>query len=501
MSIFINNISIFLMDRFPELDNSFINEFLPFIVQRDKCEIDFDKAYKWIGYTSAQNARNMLIKYFVENDDYIIENINENIKKQQGGQNKINIKINYKTFEQFGMLARTKNGSKMRKYMSMIQEIIIDSAFNNMFNKKTKKIKVKKEFNIIDYYDQELIYLICFNKNFYKFGITNNIKKRLVSHTRDLNFEYVVNVWKMPDRSFSTNAENKIKKLIKSKNISRIYKKQTEIFETTDIQDMIDHFNKYVKFECKRYKETQITFQQKIDLKIQKRNMKLVKAIKSIQSKSDNPKILQKMLSNIKFEKEEDIGESEYESDNENIIMKDNIEPNVDVVNIIIEDIDFGESNIKKDTEFIVDMTDDLINKKMCGKCKQIKDLKCFIPSRGKKHTKNCDICKEKEKNKPSRNPEKKKEYNKQYNEKNNDKIKEQQKEYGEKNKEKKKEYNKQYREDNLDKITKKEKESYEKNKEKKLEQKKEYYKKNKEEIRIKQKIHYDNTYVKIPKD
>jgi len=476
MNVFIDNMSIYLKKNSPEIDGDFIEEFLPLVIYRKKCKIDFDNAYKWIGYSTKQNAKNMLIKHFTEHEDYTIESIEK--VNLNGGQNKEIIKITSKTFEQMGMLAKTKKGDQIREYMSTIHDIIIDMSLNNMLRKDVKMAKKIYEFDINDYYNKELVYLIHVKKNIYKFGITDDIKARLLKHTKTLNHKFVVKLWKTPDRSYSTNIENKIKEIIKVKGVGRTYKKHTEIFETCDIQKIIKYFDKYANIEHKQFKENQMSFRQKVDLEIQNNQLHIINGLKDIQSKLDNPDDLIKLIKfskiNIDIDDNKEDKQIEEEEEEEEEIIKDT------------------KPNIKKNDDLIEEMEEDMENFNKCNKCRKLKDKEEFYSTHTKKYCKWCNVCRKKDRTKPSRQPDIKKKYNEQYAEKNKEQIKLQQKGYGAKNKEKKKEYNKQYREKNKEELIKKDKEKYEKNKEKKLKQKKEYYQKNKEEIRKKQKEYYD---------
>lgn len=488
-----NDIILFMKAKSTDLDEKFIEELIPFIINRNKQQMNFDKAIKWISYSSKKNAKRILVKYFNENKDYIIEKPKK--QKGRGGHNKEIIKITYKTFEQMAMMAKTDKGKQMREYMSLLNEVMLDFTTNNMYKKPKKQeqqiLEYDNDKSVSKYYNKEIVYLLRFNTNCYKFGITNNLRKRLLTHANELKFEKIIKLWQTPDKSYAMNVENKIKKYIKIENIHFNYKKQKEIFQTDDIEKIIPTLNIYVKQEYKNYKNKQITFQQKMDLKLQIHNMKILKAIKSIQDKLDDSNDIIKILDKNNFQMNNEIkNELLIDENNEEEMKIENNQKNKEN-----EDISNQlKKNVKNNKELIDDMIDDMHGKKLCKKCSKIKNLEYFISSKLKGYTKTCNICRERDKNKPSKNSEKKKQYNQEYREKNHEKLKKKNREYNEKNKKQKREYNEEYRKKNKKILKKKDKEKYEKNKEKILEQKKEYYQENREEIRVQQKQHYDIT-------
>jgi hypothetical protein len=60
--------------------------------------IDLDNIWKWLGFKQKVNAKTLLEKNFVINNDYINKVENSN-KKKHGGHNKETILLNIKTFK------------------------------------------------------------------------------------------------------------------------------------------------------------------------------------------------------------------------------------------------------------------------------------------------------------------------------------------------------------------------------------------------------------------
>jgi len=97
--------------------------------------------------------------------------------------------------------------------------------------------------------------LIYLEDNLYKYGITDNIWKRLRDHKRTIGYDYIVKCWDCLNRTVSAKIENAIKKYNKINNLNDIYKKLTEILKVDNIDNMIDIFNKYINIYVTEYND------------------------------------------------------------------------------------------------------------------------------------------------------------------------------------------------------------------------------------------------------
>ena len=90
--------------------------------------IDFDWAWQVLGYSKKSNAKRMLVSYFEENFDYFVQLPNESPKalpysiyliseqKSNRGRPIEKIYLTVECFKQMGMLSKSEQGKKIRKY-------------------------------------------------------------------------------------------------------------------------------------------------------------------------------------------------------------------------------------------------------------------------------------------------------------------------------------------------------------------------------------------------
>lgn len=83
-----------------------------------------------------------------------------------------------------------------------------------------------------DYKGHEIVYVINVKDNIYKFGQTYKVDKRMESHASTLNFNHIVKLYKLPNRTISLACEDKIKILAKKLKIKSTYNNGLEFFET-----------------------------------------------------------------------------------------------------------------------------------------------------------------------------------------------------------------------------------------------------------------------------
>lgn len=100
-----------------------------------------------------------------------------------------------------------------------------------------------------------MIYIINIKDNIYKYGVTANIKKRLYGHKKKLDYNYPVKCWDAKNRSISKAIEDDIKLYMKHNKLSKIYNKETEVFESDNIYNILTTFNKYVEKHINEYQK------------------------------------------------------------------------------------------------------------------------------------------------------------------------------------------------------------------------------------------------------
>ena len=90
--------------------------------------VDLDEVFKWVGFSQKGHAKTLLLKHFILNLDYNINNNQDKplsqLRKRDGGLNKETINLTIRCFKKFCMLAGTKQSEKIYDYYIMMEEVI-----------------------------------------------------------------------------------------------------------------------------------------------------------------------------------------------------------------------------------------------------------------------------------------------------------------------------------------------------------------------------------------
>lgn len=89
----------------------------------DPFSIDFDDAWRWIGYTRKDSAKKKLLNNFEENIDFkILQQTAENSAEQRlGGRPIEEIRLSIDCFKSLAMMAGTEKGRDVRQYFLRIE--------------------------------------------------------------------------------------------------------------------------------------------------------------------------------------------------------------------------------------------------------------------------------------------------------------------------------------------------------------------------------------------
>lgn len=95
-----------------------ISEAIEWVVLADsEYPVDFDDAWKWVGYSSKGNAKTLLQKEFSEGQDFFCEP-----RKSTGGRPGEEIYLTKDCFKAFCMMAGTEKGRKVRTYFIEVEK-------------------------------------------------------------------------------------------------------------------------------------------------------------------------------------------------------------------------------------------------------------------------------------------------------------------------------------------------------------------------------------------
>jgi phage anti-repressor protein len=105
--------------------------------------VDFDLAWKWIGYTRKDNAKRILMRSFKSPNHFLI--IEEMVKRDQGGGRQLEkVWLTLDCFKCFAMMANTAKGDEIRQYFLDCEKI----ALGNVERYKEEQ-DFKRSFEIV----------------------------------------------------------------------------------------------------------------------------------------------------------------------------------------------------------------------------------------------------------------------------------------------------------------------------------------------------------------
>jgi len=248
--------------------------------------VDLDNVWKWLGFAQKIKGKNLLVKNFILDKDYIIfalpagkakneSNINdEKIKKEdnRGGHNKQTFMMTINCFKKFCLKADTKKAMEIHEYYIKMEETlheIIEEESNELrlqleqqkqeleytkSNAKKEQLKAAEKATILQFpVNTECIYFGIIdnkninNENLIKFGHTNNLSVRVREHKKNYDNFILINAFKVQNKVEIENLikkDNRIKNQIRSIEIEN--KIKNEII-AHDINFTIEKLAYYIK--------------------------------------------------------------------------------------------------------------------------------------------------------------------------------------------------------------------------------------------------------------
>ena len=216
--------------------------------------VDLDNVWKWLGFKQKNNAKTLLEKNFIIDNDYVNiafvtskakneSNINdEKIKKEnnRGGHNKQTFMMTINCFKKFCLKADTKKAMEIHEYYIKMEETlheIIEEESNELrlqleqqkqeleytkSNAKKEQLKAAEKATILQFpVNTECIYFGIINntneddEKLIKFGHTNNLSVRVREHKKNYDNFILINAFKVQNK---VEIENLIKKDNRIKN-------------------------------------------------------------------------------------------------------------------------------------------------------------------------------------------------------------------------------------------------------------------------------------------
>jgi hypothetical protein len=241
--------------------------------------IELNNIWKWLGFSRKDHCKVVLEKHFEKEKDYKIDLPQLRKRKNEGGYNKENIYMNIKTFKKLCLKVCTKTADDIHDYFIKLEEIfheIINEESNEL--KEMLKIKDKKiidnlkenEKLLIKHFDKKsILYLIQIEENLYKYGLSDDIKRRIKDHKKNIKNDIIL-IYCLESKNNILLEKTLKDYIIKEKyNISKIFNKHnfTELFEINDIEFIKDNI---IEFENNLQDNKEIIAKLKKDIDILK---------------------------------------------------------------------------------------------------------------------------------------------------------------------------------------------------------------------------------------
>uniref|UniRef100_A0A6C0EW44 MSV199 domain-containing protein n=1 Tax=viral metagenome TaxID=1070528 RepID=A0A6C0EW44_9ZZZZ len=263
--------------------------------------VDLDNLWKWLGFSTKQNAIRMIEKHFKIDIDYknlahatseavfeqgsVLTNLDNHenstnyiIKQDEkwGGQNKQTIMLTIKCFKSLCLKAQTKKASEIHEYYMKMEEVIhkiveeetdelrlqleqkeniIIEKDNTIQNTKKEKQRAVEQATIVQFpVNTECIYFGTINntneasENLIKFGHTNDLATRVVDHRKKYDNFILVAAFRVQNKVEIENLIKtypKIKRQIRSIEVNG--KNKTEIVAYDSTNFTIEKFSKHIK--------------------------------------------------------------------------------------------------------------------------------------------------------------------------------------------------------------------------------------------------------------
>lgn len=209
----------------------FVASFYGFLNYDSKMDfvINLDEVWKWVGFSSKANSKHLLEKQFIIDKDYklLLTKLPEQTLPPRGGHNKETIMLNVETFKRFCVKAGTKKADEIHDYYikleETLQEVVHEESSElklqlektNMELQKSEKTREKiREKTLLEQFGSNVqcVYYGLIddvsdaNETLIKFGNSNNLKNRVLSHKETYTNFRLLNAFKVENKMQIENA-------------------------------------------------------------------------------------------------------------------------------------------------------------------------------------------------------------------------------------------------------------------------------------------------------
>jgi phage anti-repressor protein len=121
--------------------------------------IDLDNIWKWLGFSQKVRAKELLIKNFNEDIDYVksLSLKGKQTVKTKGGQNKEIFMLNIDTFKKFCLKACTKKADEIHEYFIKLENMMFEITIEESEELKKQLLTVENKNEELKELEQKII--------------------------------------------------------------------------------------------------------------------------------------------------------------------------------------------------------------------------------------------------------------------------------------------------------------------------------------------------------
>lgn len=209
----------------------FVASFYSFLNYNSRTDfvIDLDDVWKWVGFSNKAHAKHLLEKQFIIDKDYKVSltKPREQKKPTKGGHNREIIMLNVDTFKKFCLKSGTTKADEIHDYYirleQTLQEVIHEESTELKLQLEQKNVELQhsenmkeriREKTLVEQFanNTQCVYYGLIdnvgdkNEKLIKFGNSNNLKNRVVSHKGTYNNFRLLNAFKVTNKLQIENA-------------------------------------------------------------------------------------------------------------------------------------------------------------------------------------------------------------------------------------------------------------------------------------------------------
>ena len=202
--------------------------------------VDLDSVWEWLGFSTKQKAKELLVKHFVKDIDYknlLNPQVKQYTDQQRGGHNKETIVMNIRTFKKLCLKANTKKANEIHDYYITMERILHEYMLENALAQQ----RLVREKTLIENFNMKSVnYLGVIGEidgeTLGKFGYSNDINQRVKDHKKEIGEEFVLETIVDCDKNIDLERKFKQHPEIINRRVKKMIngKVQTELVKLDD---------------------------------------------------------------------------------------------------------------------------------------------------------------------------------------------------------------------------------------------------------------------------